>query len=132
MSLFSNILKIAFGQIPHSTIEYKIYASKSINNFGIVAPTYTTPATVEAIVQPGIISSFGGKCVELKDYKDMGLDWSRRYVTVWMPDVGLQPAMDQRMADQITYNSKTFNVLQVENWLEYDGWCRVYCVEHQT
>lgn len=132
MSQFANILKLAFGMIPHTTVQYRKYQSKTINDFGVATQSYTALASTPASVQPGIVSSFGGKCVELKDYKEMGLDWTRRHITVWMPDVGLEPATNNEGGDQVVYNSMTFNVLQCENWLDYDGWVRIYCVQVQT
>lgn len=128
----SNIIKSAFRVIPHTTIGYRKFVSKTNNEFGVVSETFTDTSTAVAIVQPGIVSSFGGKCIELRDYKEMGLDWSRRYVTVWMQDVGLEPAVNRDGSDEIIHDGKTFTVLQVENWLEYTGYTRCYCAEKKT
>lgn len=128
-----NILKEAFTNIAHSSVQYRKFQSKSINDFGVTAQTFSSWETSVAIVQPGIVSSFGGKCIELKDYKEMGLDWSRRHITVWLPYVGLEPDADRDGADQIkTADGRIFNVLQVENWGEYTGYSRVYCVEKKA
>lgn len=127
-----NLLKVAMNMIPHTSIYYRRYEGASVNKYGVTVQTYTEPKTVNASVQPGIVSSFGGKNVELKDYKELGLDWSRRHITVWMPDVGLETNTDKDGSDVIEYLGRTFIVLHVENWLEYDGWIRVYCVEQKS
>lgn len=132
MSIFSSILNRAFTVIPHSSVGYQKFISKAISDFGVATLTYTDEERIKAIVEPGIVSSFGGKCIELKDYKEMGLDWSRRYITVWMPAVGLEPCADREGADRIIHNNKVFTVLQVENWEDYNGWQRVYCVEDKS
>lgn len=124
-----NILRTAFSMIPHSSVKFRKFISKSVNDFGVTVQNFTAEEEVEAIVEPGIISSFGGSRIELKDYKELGLDWSKRYVTAWLPYRGLENAADRDGADQIIYLGKTFSVLQVENWGEYNGWQRCYCVE---
>lgn len=127
-----SILKSAFSIIPHSSVDYRKFSGLTTNDFGISTHLYTEWRTAEGIAQPGIVSSFGGKCIELKDYKELGLDWSRRYITIWIPDVGLENATERNGSDQIRWNNRVFNVLQVENWDVYNGWQRCYCVEDKS
>ena len=114
--------------VPPTTIQYQKFIARAIGDFGVATETYSAVESVEASVQPGIVASFGGKCVELKDYKEMGLDWSRRYITAWMPGRGLEPPVDRNGSDRIIYGGRIFNVLQVEDWEDYNGWQRVYAV----
>ena len=132
MSLINSVLRQAWNVIPHSTIQYRKYINRAISDFGVSKSEFTEWKTVEAITQPGIISSFGGKGVELKDYKEMGLDWAKRYVTAWMPNVGLEPAVNRNGADEFLYDGQVFTVLQVENWGSYNGWIRAYGVQNKT
>jgi len=132
MSLMSSLLKLATTVIPKTSVQYRKYQSKVSTAFGTTTQSFTAWGSVGAVVEPGIVSSFGGKGIELRDYKEMGLDWSRRYITVWMPDKGLTPAADKEGSDEVCYAGKVFTVLQVENWDQMNGWQRVYCVENKS
>ena len=127
-----NILKQALSVIGTQTVKIRIAAGSTINAAGVPTVTYGDPIVVSGSVQPGIISSFGGKNVSEKDYKDMGLDWSRSYITVWIPDVGLSVIHDKKTTDTVEYNGRIFNVIQVADWLDQNGWKRCYCVERKA
>ena len=124
-----NILNAALSVIPHSSVEYQKFISKTVNDFGVTVQSFSEPKRVKAIVESGIVNAIGGNGVELKDYKDMGLDWSKRYITVWLSYVGLEPPADRDGSDRILWDGKTFSVIQVEDRGDYDGWQRCFCVE---
>lgn len=129
MSIFTDIHRLATQIIPMDKIGYAKFVENRTNNFGIVEQVFEDAVDTRAHVQPGIVSSFGGSNIEMKDYKEMGLDWSRRYITVWIKDKGLQPCVDKNGADEILYNGMEFTVIQVENWDRFNNWQRIYCVE---
>lgn len=131
MSLFTSIHKMASSIIPTGKIRFRKFINNSPNDFGIVSQNFSEWQGVAAHIQPGIVSSFGGKGIELKDYKELGLDWSRRHITVWLTDKGLEPCCNKDGADQIKYHDKVFTILQVENWDEFNNWQRCYCVEEK-
>lgn len=131
MSLLSNVLKIATSLIPQHKIAFRKFITSSVTDFGVANQEFSDWVSVNGVVQPGIVSSFGGSNIELKDYKELGLDWSRRHITVWLTDKGLEPCCDKDGADQIEYNGKTFTILQVENWDDFNNWQRCYCVEEK-
>lgn len=129
MSLFTNIHSIAKSVIRQGSLSYRKFLSNSANDFGVVSQSFSDWIKIYGHIQPGIVSSFGGKAIELKDYKELGLDWSKRYITIWITDKGLEPCCSKDGADQFLYHNKIFTVLQVENWDEFNGWQRCYCVE---
>lgn len=127
-----NILKQALSVTGTQTVKIRIAAGSTINAAGVPTVSYGDPIVVSGSVQPGIVSSFGGKNISEKDYKDMGLDWTRSYITVWIPDVGLSVIHDKKSADTVEFNGRIFNVIQCADWELQNGWKRCYCVERKA
>ena len=128
----NNILKSALSIIGSHTVKVRIATGVSVNDAGVPTVTYSEPIAVSGSVQPGIVSSFGGKNISEKDYKDMGLDWTRSYITVWIPDVGLKPIHDKKSSDTVEFNGRIFNVIQCADWELQNGWKRCYCAERKA
>lgn len=128
----NNILKSALSIIGSHTVKIRIATGTAVNDAGVPTVTYSDPIVVKGSVQPGVVSSFGGKNISEKDYKDMGLDWTRSYITVWIPDVGLKPIHDKKSTDTVEYNGHIFNVIQCADWELQNGWKRCYCVERKA
>lgn len=124
----SNILNTAIGAIGGGRVEYRLYSGRSISDIGVPSVSYTEWNSTRAFVHPGIVSSFGGSGISEKEYKDLGFSWSRENITVWISNVGLHTSGDENAADQIRLHGKVYNVLQVEDWIEQNGWKRCYCV----
>ena len=127
-----NILKSALSIIGSHTVKIRIATGTAVNDAGVPTVTYSDPIVVSGSVQPGIVSSFGGKNISEKDYKDMGLDWTRSYITVWIPDVGLKPIHDKKSTDTVEFNGRIFNVIQCADWGTQNGWKRCYCCERKA
>ena len=128
----NNILKSALSIIGSHTVKVRIATGVSVNDAGVPTVTYSEPIVVSGSVQPGIVSSFGGKNISERDYKDMGLDWTRSYITVWIPDVGFSVIHDKKSADTVEFNRRIFNVIQCADWELQNGWKRCYCVERKA
>lgn len=128
----NNILKSALSVIGSHTVKIRIATGTAVNDAGVPTINYSDPIIVSGSVQPGIVSSFGGKNISEKDYKDMGLDWTRSYITVWIPDVGLKPIHDKKSADTVEFNNRIFNIIQCADWEMQNGWKRCYCSERKA
>ena len=128
----NNILKSALSIIGSHTVKVRIAAGVSVNDSGVPTVTYSDTIVVSGSVQPGIVSSFGGKNISERDYKDMGLDWTRSYITVWVPDVGLKPIHDKKSTDTVEYNGRIYNILQSADWETQNVWRRCYCCERKA
>lgn len=124
----SNILKTAMRTIGTERIEYRLYSGNTVNDAGVPSVSYSEWRPTRASVHPGIVSSFGGKGISEKEYAELGFTWARTNITIWLNDVGLRTSENENAADQIRFRGKVYNVLQVENWLEQNGWKRCYCV----
>lgn len=131
MSIFTNLHKIANRLIPRQRIQWRKALDTVISEDGIAVSGYCEWNAILAHAMPGIISSFGGKNINERDYKDMGLDFSRNYYTVYCDNIDVRTVCEQHSADQFMINGKVFNVIQTEDWEEfgYNGWKRCYCVE---
>jgi hypothetical protein len=131
MSIFTNLHKIASRIIPRQRIEWRKANDSVVSEYGVASSTYGDWTSILAHAMPGIISSFGGKNINERDYKDMGLDFSRNYYTVYADNIDVRTVCEQHSADQFRINGKVFNVIQTEDWEEfgYNGWKRCYCVQ---
>lgn len=128
MRLFSDVLSIAVNSIPREKIQYRKYIGENVNDNGIVSQNFTEWSDALAVVEPGIVSSFGGNNINERDYKELGLDWSRNYVTIW-GHLDLHTALINRAPDQVRIRGKIFNIIQTEDWIVFSGWKRMYCEE---
>lgn len=131
MSIFTNLHKIANRLIPRQKIQWRKAAESEVDQYGVMRSRYGRWETVSAHVMPGIISSFGGKNINERDYKDLGLDFSKNYYTVYVDGIPVRTVAEQDSADQFLIKGRVFNVIQTEDWDEfgYDGWKRCYCVQ---
>ncbi len=124
-----NILNVALNIIGTSKFEFRKFVGKSVDEFGIPHVEYGPWTAHRGSVQPGIVSSFGGKNISEKDYKEMGLDWTRSHITVWLSGVDVKTVYKQDAADQIRYRGRVYNLIQSADWIEENGWKRCYCME---
>lgn len=131
MSVFSNLHRIANRIIPRQKIQWRKSGVTFIDEYGVARSSFGAWQDVYAHVMPGIISSFGGKNINERDYKDMGLDFSKNYYTVYVDGIDVRTVCEQGSADQFRVDGKVFNVIQTEDWSEfgYNGWKRCYCVQ---
>lgn len=131
MSIFTNLHKIANRIMPRQRVQWRKALDTTISEDGIAVSGYGEWNSILVHAMPGIISSFGGKNINERDYKDMGLDFSRNYYTVYVDNIDVRTVCEQHSADQFRINGKVFNVIQTEDWEEfgYNGWKRCYCVE---
>jgi len=129
MSLFTNIHKIASRIIPTQNVQYRVSGASTTDAYGMRKPSYGNWVSIRAHVNPGIISSFGGKNIEERDYKDMGLDFTHRFLTVWLDGANLKTLVNKDSPDQIKIGDSIFNIIQTADWLDFNGWKRLYCEE---
>lgn len=125
----NNILVEALRLIPKSKFQYRLASKTITDEFGQRVNTYGDWINGIGIIQPGIVSSFGGRNVSEKDYKEMGLDISRSTITVWISDVHLSTVKGRSTPDQIKYDNRIWNIVQTSNWNQYNGWRYCYCQE---
>lgn len=129
MSLMFNIHRVASMIIPMQAIEYRNSSGVTISDSGLAKVSYGDWKKIKAHVQPGIVASFGSKNLSEQDYKELGLDWSRLSMTVWLSNSDVQCMALKQSTDQFKINGHIFNILKIADWNDFNGWKRVYCAE---
>lgn len=128
----TNILKTALHIIPKSKFKYRKALGHTTDEFGQRDSSYGEWVDGTGIIEPGIVASFGSRNISEKDYKDFGLDFSRHSLTLWIPDQKLCTVYQRIPPDQILYEGKIWNVIQVASWQTFNGWQRCFCQEAQN
>lgn len=130
-----NILNRAFHVIPKVKFKFRIANGVATDDFGQRSVDYGPWIDTEGMVQPGIVASFGSRNISEKEYKDFGLDFARGSITIWLSTNtigtihGPSTIHGKESTDQVLWNDRIWNVVQVANWNEYNGWRRCYCEE---
>lgn len=114
-----NILDIALSIIPPTLVQVRKNLSTTDNSFGQVTAAYSEWMDVYGIVQPGS---------ESNEHVN-GIDFSKKYVTIWLRSVTLTGTHLQEAPDQIKYMGRIYNVIDVDDWYPYDNYRKCECVE---
>lgn len=118
--MFGNLLEAALSIIPKQTFIYTKYKGVSINDIGIKQIEYEAPVTLEGSVQ----------AVKKDMYEKLGLDWSKRYISIHASADIRNPDNDQPAPDKIGWNGKEYLVTSATEWHVQDGWNAVIAVEN--
>ena len=114
-----NLLEKALGVLPNVVFHYRHFTGFTVNEMRVRVPEYAEGWQVcRGMVQP----------VAQTDYKDMGLDFAKRYVTAW-GSIPLKTLTDQEMPDQIKYLGHIYNITTLTRWRPYNKWNTVVAVE---
>ena len=124
-----NLLRLAHTLIRRVAFEYRIAGVTKTNEFGQRVSEYGDWTMTRGMVESGLVSSFGSKNLAEISYKDLGLDPSRRTITVWLEASDISTSAGRKTCDQVRVGGKIYNILRLEDWLGYDGWKRAYCQE---
>lgn len=121
MLAFGNLLNIASKVIPHTeeTVEYYRYTGIGINSIGISAPTYDNPVNVKNCH----LHAATQKVIEL-----YGFQPGENVRVLYMP-VNALGTMQKTMSDKLVISGKKYNIRDVNNWYDYDGWNKLIIVE---
>lgn len=119
MPLFTrNVLHDAFKVIPHEKIKLKRFKEIKTQDNGIDEIVYYDEETIEAIVE----------AIPSTVYKDRGLNLQKNYLYVHAL-VELKGLNTQAAADRLIIKKKNFDVYEVVDWFNYNGWSCVMAVE---
>lgn len=116
----SNLLAMALGVIGSQTVEWRRYTGQTTTAAGLKVDTWADPVPLAGSLQP----------VDSAVLHNLGLDWTKSYARFYAPaDVG--QVQRDRTGDKLTWNGRTFQVLDKSDWFGQDGWAGVLCVEVQ-
>ena len=114
-----NILDIALSIIPPTVVQIRKNLGTKVNRYGQSEAAYSDWIEVYGIVQPG---------GERNEHIER-VDFSRKYVSIWLRGIALDGTNIEWAPDQIRYMGKIFNVISVDDWYPYDNFRKCECVE---
>lgn len=130
MGFLGNIHRMASSIIPTTTIGFRKATTTTIDQYGQAIPGYLTDFTdIKAHVEPGLPSSFGSKNISESDYKDFGLDMTKRYYSIWTDNTSISTIANGDSCDQVKINNRIYNIVRVADWADFDGWKCCLCEE---
>lgn len=112
----SNLLLAALQLIRPQTVLYYRNTGRTTRPTGLDVATF---APAQPITQCSV------QAVPLNRYESMGLDYKRRYVTLFAPKnvIGVER---ERSGDEFEYAGKRYSVIEGEaDWFMQDGWTAV-------
>lgn len=114
----SNLLAMAMGVVGQQSVQWLRFTGMTTNTAGQERPTWAAPVTILGSIQP----------VDANTLQNLGLDWTRNYVTFYAPVEFREIERDQS-SDRIAYAGRTYQVVGKTAWFYQDGWDKVICVE---
>lgn len=114
-----NILDIALSLIPSTVVQIRKNLGTKVNKYGQSEASYSEWIEVYGIVQPGS---------EHNEHTER-IDFSKKFVSIWLRGVALDGTHLQWAPDQIRYQKRIYNVIDVEDWFPYDNYRKCECVE---
>jgi len=133
MAALGNLLKKALTIVPSETFQYRKVESVSTNEIGNTIATFSDWINTRGSVQPGLTFSFNARgissMIELKMAYKIGITQAKDLITVFTKEIDLVNTHFQQQPDQIKYDGRIFNIISVSNWLPYDSWKSLVCVE---
>lgn len=107
----SNLLNMALGVIGRQTVQWSQFTGRTVNSIGLFENAFATAISVSGSFQP----------IPRNRYENLGLDWSKDYVTFYVS----KPFGDVRRdgtGDTFVFNGKTYQVMSNADWFAVDGW----------
>lgn len=117
----TNLLKLAMSVIPPRDIQWLQFDDIITNEFGLDVPVFRSPITIKASVQ----------AVSNSMYRELGLDFTKNLLSVHA-NADLQDTANQKIADRLLIDGKYFNIIQKNDWYEFNGWSDVIVAEDKT
>lgn len=114
----SNLLNMAMGIIGRQSVQWFRYTGLTTTPAGLQRPTWADPVTITGSLQP----------VDANTLQNLGLDWTKNYVTFFAPAEFNEVERDQS-SDRVAYAGRKYQVVGKTAWFHQDGWEKVICVE---
>lgn len=113
-----NVLNVALSVLGATTVTYKAFVSRALNDRGDWVNTYATGVQIVGAWQP----------IKTQTAKAMGIDQTER-VWSFRTSNPLAVATSGTAPDIIIHLGKTYNVIAIEDWLDENGWRSIVCQE---
>jgi hypothetical protein len=116
--MIGNIASLALGVVGSQSVQWERFLRRHTNNVGHKVPQYEPAKPLRGNVQP----------VPTARYAALGLDFAKRYVTLYTP-AGVVAVSRDEAGDRIAYDGRTYVAIDETDWLAQAGWVAVLCVE---
>lgn len=117
--MFNNLLNQALTIIPKQTFTYYKFKTVTVNTQGIKQIEYESPVELQGSVQ----------AISQDMYEKLGLDWSKKYISVHASIDMRNTDNDQSVPDKIVWNNKEYLITKATSWYTQDGWNKIVAVE---
>lgn len=114
----SNLLAYALTVICPDSFVLHRFTGKTTNTIGLDVSAYAAPETFQGSIQ----------AVGRRLYADMGLDFTRRYISIWV-STNIDDLYRGRAGDQVTWNGTRWQVIDENDWHPIDGWDSIIAVQ---
>ena len=114
----SNLLNLAFTIIKPTKVNLYRFSSKLENEIGNVVNSYEPPESITTGVQT----------VPRSVYRQMGLDFNKRYIRLWSSE-NFEDLQRDRSGDQIGYKGRRYELMNEEDWTPIDGWNGILAID---
>lgn len=116
-----NLLEGALSVLPFVCFKYRSFRRSEVDEFGQSVQAFNEWKLCRGMVQP----------VNRSLYEDMGLDFTKTYISVW-GSIPLDASSEkQDGSDQLLWNGHLWNITAVNEWNQYNGWANVTAVEER-
>lgn len=133
MRALGNLLKQALRVVPPEKFLYRKVVGSTVNEIGNSIALFSEWSETTGSVQPGLTFSFNARgissMVDMLMAKKIGIEQAKDLVTIFTQKLDLVNTHFQIHPDQIKYNGRIFNIISVSNWLPYDNWKSLVCVD---
>lgn len=112
-----NLFAVASGLIANDSVTWQAFSSRARNALGNWVNTYAAPEIIKGSVQP----------IEASEYQALGLDMSKRYVTLFTSH-NVQHVKRESGPDRFEWNGARWEAQGGDDWYNQDGWREVRLV----
>lgn len=114
----ADLLSIALTVINPQEVLYRRFLGQELNEARIKVDKWEVPFTIFGSVQR----------VKRDKYAELGLDFSRRYVTLYA-SLDIKDIHRENNGDQFNFGDRTYQVVSDGNWFLMDGWASCIAVD---
>lgn len=115
--MIGNLYNMARCLIPSDDLEIIRFLGNTTNDVGQEIPSYSEPTKIDGTFQ----------AVDSKLYEQLGLDLNNHYRVLYTNE-DLTEIDKGTSSDRILFNGETYQVLDKNDWFNYNGWIGVLCV----
>ena len=116
----SDLLTLAMSVLGSSSVDYYAFSSRTPNIAGIDVTNYLPAVTYDQ----GSVQA-----IARQNYQRLGLDYNKRYIIWYIPDVDAVDLARDVSGDVIETLGRRWELVGAQDWLQIDGWRSLMAVD---